>query len=107
MPRKSLLGSCLLGLILLAAGCATWHKPATGETRDSVPTYPQCQKPEVVKGIDQECWSSCMDRWYRLRGNPNAAACDLECSKPEGRMVMKDDEACNAVKARQEGWVTK
>ncbi|MBI5522900.1 MAG: hypothetical protein HY910_09740 [Desulfarculus sp.] len=107
MALRLLAWTWLAGLAWLAAGCATWHNPSTGETRDSPPSYPQCQRPEVVRGLDQECWRACMDRWYRLRGLRNSGDCDMECARSEGRTVMVDDEACNAEKARQDGWISK
>jgi hypothetical protein len=96
----------LLGSALLLLGCATWHNPATGETRYSVPTYPECQKRELAQEVDTYCWRACMDRYLALRGDRNAAACQRECSQ-EGRTMLLDDEECNTRKARQEGWTTR
>lgn len=107
MSRKLGLWLLLAACAVVLPACATWHNPATGETRDSPPSYPQCQRPEVARGLDQDCWRACMDRWYRLRGLRNSGACDMECTSAEGRTVMVEDEACNAEKARQEGWVSK
>jgi hypothetical protein len=97
----------LLGSSLLLSGCTTWHNPATGETRGSPPSYPECQKLEKVQELDRYCWRTCMDRTFALRGVRNSAACEQECTNQEGRAVMMENENCNAQKARQEGWITK
>jgi hypothetical protein len=107
MSCKSIGLGLLLGSSLLLPACATWHNPATGETRRSVPVYPECQKRELVQEMDQSCWRNCMDRSHALRGVRNAAACEQECTNPEGRAMLLDDDECNAQKARQEGWISK
>ncbi|MFH1035143.1 MAG: hypothetical protein V1806_11605 [Pseudomonadota bacterium] len=107
MSSKRIGLAWLLGASLLFMGCAApWHNPATGETRSSVPTYPECQKREKMQGLDRYCWRTCMDRSQALRGVRNAAACEQECYKDQGEMVVDDDD-CNVRKARQEGWTTK
>lgn len=105
-PKKLLLGVCWLPALLLA-GCTTWHNPATGETRSSVPIYPECQKREMAPDVDKYCLRTCLDRQKALRGTRNAAVCEQECGNKEGRVLIFDDDACNAQKTRQEGWVNK
>ncbi len=107
MSGKSLGPGLLLVSALFMLGCTTWHNPATGETRRSVPVYPDCQKREVVQDVDQYCVRTCLDRQQALRGMRNAAACEQECTNPSGRVLIFDDDECNAQKARQEGWTTK
>jgi hypothetical protein len=107
MSSKRIGLGLLLGSSLLLLGCTTWHNPATGESRGSPPSYPECQKRETVQELDRYCWRTCMERSQALRGVRNSMACEQECTSKEGRAVVMDDEECNAQKARQEGWTTK
>lgn len=94
-------------IMICLCSCFKWHNKRTGEVRSSVPVYPECKKEQPEYVVDKSCWYSCMDYYYKKFGASNAGACDKQCTKPTGRMILIDDDDCNAKRAREEGWELK